>query len=99
MRNGKKSKIARNARSRLIAYVLIFLFFLFLSYSFHCQSTKKKLTQKNLNGALAHVVVTIKGLSVEGAHFLAHMSTVVVEQLDEALQHVEVESRRDQFSV
>lgn len=97
MRNGKKSEIARNARSRLIAYVSIFL--LMIRIHFIVNQQEKKLTQKNLNGALAHVVVTIKGLSVEGAHFLAHMSTVVVEQLDEALQHVEVESRRDQFSV
>lgn len=56
-----------------------------------------ELTQENLDGALAHVVVTVEGLSVEGAHLLAHVPAVVVEQLDEALQHVEVESRRDQF--
>jgi hypothetical protein len=57
------------------------------------------LTQKNLDGALAHVVVTVESLAVQLPHLLAHESRVVVEELNEALQHVEMECRRNQLSV
>jgi molybdopterin-guanine dinucleotide biosynthesis protein A len=53
------------------------------------------LTQKNLHGALAHVVVAVEGLSLEVTHLLANVSAVVIEKLDEALQNVEVECWRD----
>lgn len=57
------------------------------------------LTQKDLHRALAHVVVTVKGLSIEGAHFFTHQARVVVKQFNKALENIQMEGRRDQFSV
>lgn len=69
----------------------------------HCLTLHRKrvpqLTQKDLHGALAHVVVTVKSFSLQIAHLLADMSAVVVEQLDEALEHVEMECWRDELSM
>lgn len=59
----------------------------------------KILTQKDLHSAFAHVVVTVKCLSIECTHFLAHESWIVIEQFDETLENVQVEGRGDQFSM
>lgn len=41
------------------------------------------LTQQNLDGAFAHVIVTVKCLAIEGSHFMTNMSAVVVEEFNE----------------
>lgn len=55
-------------------------------------------TEKDLDSAFAHIVV-----SVENSRFLLQFvddcAGVGVEQVDEALKHVQVESRRDQFAM
>lgn len=55
--------------------------------------------QKDLHGRLGHVVVGVELLAVLLAHLLDDGARVGVEQVDEALQDVEMESRGDELAV
>lgn len=43
--------------------------------------------------------MTVKRLAFQCEHLFAYVTAVVIEQIDEALQNVEVECRGNQFSV
>lgn len=58
-----------------------------------------QLTEQNLDGAFAHVVVGIKGFASLLAHLGHHLAGVFVEQVDEALQDVQVECGCYQLAV
>lgn len=55
-------------------------------------------TEKNLNSAFAHVVVSIEN-STFLLEFIDDCAGVGVEQVDEALQYVQMESGCDQFAM
>lgn len=57
-----------------------------------------KLTKQDLNGAFAHVVVTIK-LAGFFLQFIDYIPGVSVKQIDETLKNVQVESRCDKFTM
>lgn len=56
------------------------------------------LTKKDLDCALAHIVVAIKSPCLL-FKLVYHGPGVDVEKIDEAFKHVQVESGRDQFSM
>lgn len=57
------------------------------------------LTQKDFNGSFRHVVMSIEFFSIFLGQFLDYVATVSIEEIDEWLQYVQVESGRDEFSV
>lgn len=59
----------------------------------------QKLTQKDLDGTFAHIIMTVKCFSIEGTHFFADQSRVVIEEFNEAFENIQMEGWSDQFSV
>lgn len=57
------------------------------------------LTQQDFNRRLAHVVMGIEGLAHLGVQLGHHLTRILVEQIDEALQHVQMEGGRDQLTM
>lgn len=55
-------------------------------------------TEKNLHSAFAHVVVSVEN-SAFLLEFVDNCAGVGIEQVDKALQHVQMESWRDQFAM
>lgn len=55
--------------------------------------------EEDLDGALGHVIVTVELLVGLLAHSFHDGARIRVEQIDEALEHVQVERRGDQFTV
>lgn len=55
--------------------------------------------EEDLDGAFGHVIMAIKFLVALLAHSLHHGARVGVEEVDEALEYVQVERRRDQFAM
>lgn len=60
---------------------------------------RRLLTQQDLHGGFAHVIMTVERLAHLIGQFLDDMPRVLVEQVNEALQHVQVECRGDDASV
>lgn len=55
--------------------------------------------QQDFHGRLGHVVVTVEFLANFFAHLVNHSARVCVEQINETLQHVQMESRGNQFAM
>lgn len=55
--------------------------------------------QKNFNGTFRHVIVTIEFLANFFFKFGNYVTGIGVEEIDETLEHVQVESRGYQFTM
>lgn len=55
--------------------------------------------EKDLDCALGHIVVAVEHLPGLFVHLFHDRARICIEQIDEALQHVQVERRGDQFTV
>lgn len=55
--------------------------------------------EEDLDGAFGHIVVAVEFLVAFLIHPFHHCTRIGVKEIDEALEDVQVESRRDQFAM
>lgn len=57
----------------------------------------RALTQQNLNGGFAHVIVSIKCFAHFFVQFLHYLPRIFIEQIDETFQYIQMEGGSNQF--